>query len=209
MTHTPINPSAAPEVVFHLRSFSDALWTPIFSNGFGLSLPLGDSIRRSLCGHLGIPADYLDTRIQTVFLNFRPVDDLDAAILHEGDVLSLSAAMPGLAGATMRRGGFFSGFRHDISYDGRAGDAARARGRITLKLFNTVGQELGRAFLSQGVFLKSDFLSGTLAAWDAVHGGQGPANIEWNGEDRQWGDLTSLLDSASGDIRLTVKCDAP
>ena len=37
-------------------------------------------------------------------------------MVGHGDTLALSAAMPGLVGATMRRGGYFAGLRANISH---------------------------------------------------------------------------------------------
>jgi hypothetical protein len=62
--------------------------------------------------------------------------------------------MPGLAGATFRRGGFFSGMRSQISYDKSLSAAPKNAGKICLKLFNLVVKELGPTFLERGVWLK-------------------------------------------------------
>ncbi|NJL58424.1 MAG: hypothetical protein HC887_00995 [Desulfobacteraceae bacterium] len=58
-----------------------------------------------LCDILEIPKDYVLNRISTIFLDGKPVDCLDTAFVRNHSVVSLSAAMPGLVGAVMRRGG--------------------------------------------------------------------------------------------------------
>ncbi|WP_054693113.1 hypothetical protein [Desulfosarcina cetonica] len=81
---------------------------PLMQKGVGLPAQIGCTIRQFLCDQLGISDAYLDQRIQTLFLNARPVDDVDGAILQDGATLALSAAMPGLLGATMRKGGHYA-----------------------------------------------------------------------------------------------------
>lgn len=56
-------------------------------------------------GVLGLPHFYVEERIQTLLLNGLAVDDPDTAVLESGARLALSAAMPGVLGATLRRGG--------------------------------------------------------------------------------------------------------
>ncbi|MEJ2672784.1 MAG: hypothetical protein P8168_11415 [Deltaproteobacteria bacterium] len=114
--------------------------------------------------------------MQTIFLNGKAVDDLDATSVGPGDTLALSAALPGLVGATMRRGGYLAGLRANISQGEQ--DQALAGGEclVKLKLFNLLTDELGPFFLAQGIwinqavlatFLKrqpEDFWTGLLAA---------------------------------------------
>lgn len=121
---------------------------------FGLCLPLAApaTVKAFLCG-LGVDPDYCDQRLQTVFVNNHPVDDLATATLRSGDTLALSAAMPGLAGSILRRGGFFHTLRHDISH--KAGAEAEtttddAMGAVTVKCFNDVARELGPLLLRTG-----------------------------------------------------------
>ena len=84
--------------------------------GFKLQIKTGLNIRELLCQHLSISEDYVDNRIQTIFLDGKPVDDVDTASLENGSRLALSAAMPGLVGITFRKGGFYAALRETISY---------------------------------------------------------------------------------------------
>jgi hypothetical protein len=111
--------------------------------GFKLKIKTGLTIRELLCGQLGVSADYLDHRIQTIFLDGKAVDDVDSAWIHEGCRIALSAAMPGLVGATFRKGGRYAPFRSSISYAKTKAPNAKGEGQITLKLFNLVAKELG------------------------------------------------------------------
>ena len=127
-----------------------------------------------ITGHLGIDPAYMRDRIATVFLDGSVVDDLGAAIVRPGSTLTLSAAMPGLVGATLRRGGFYSAMRSEISW--KAGDGATSQGRgrtdgppgtVRLKLFNTILRDIGPALLRRGVIVDRGEATATLRAWCA------------------------------------------
>ncbi len=89
--------------------------------------------------------------VQTLFLDARPVDDVDTVVVRDGAILALSAAMPGLLGATMRKGGRYAAFREDISQHADACGICETRGRVTVKLFNMVAKEVGSRLLETGV----------------------------------------------------------
>ncbi|BBO82973.1 hypothetical protein DSCO28_35390 [Desulfosarcina ovata subsp. sediminis] len=129
-----------------------SLFLPLMQKGVVIAARTGCSIRQFICGQLGISDAYLDQRVQTLFLNARPVDDVDAAVLEDGATLALSAAMPGLLGATMRKGGHYAAFRMGISLSANTPPAnAPGTGRVTLKLFNMVAREVGPGLLEKGV----------------------------------------------------------
>jgi len=119
----------------------------------GVVLPAitGCTLREFLCGQLGLSQAYLDQRIQTLFLDARPVDDVDAAVVRDGCTIALSAAMPGLLGATMRKGGRYAAFRRGISQDAVEKQVHETSGRVTVKMFNMVARELGGKLLERGV----------------------------------------------------------
>lgn len=128
-----------------------------------LDTETGKSVREFLCATLGIDEDYVEGRISTIFLDSKPVDDLDTSIVDDGAVLALSAAMPGLVGATMRRGGYYAAMRSAISYRPGEEHSNVRRGRIRLKLFNMILEEIGPALLRAGVIVRADSLKDVLA----------------------------------------------
>ncbi len=136
----------------------------LFGRGVRIRLQTGVSVRELICGQLAVEGAYLEDRIQTVFLNGRAVDDLDQSLVFDGDVLSLSAAMPGLVGATLRRGGKLAALRKNISYAGTETDKGSGPGTVTIKLFNMVAKELGPHFLQRGVLVAGKVLAGLLAS---------------------------------------------
>ena len=129
----------------------------LFGKGVNIKVMVGSSIRELLCTQIGVPSDYLEKKVQTIFLDQKVVDNVDSAIVKNGSTLALSAAMPGLAGASLRKGGYYSQLRKEIS-EQTSGTGApppyRTRGMITIKLFNTVCRDIGSIFLKYGVWMK-------------------------------------------------------
>ena len=123
----------------------------LLESGVHLDVRVGGTLAELLCGQIGIPREYLDGRIQTLFLNAKAVDNVDTARVEDGAVIALSAAMPGLMGATLRKGGTFSGLRAAISQRDAGAAQEQAQGTITLKLFNLVAREMGADLLARGV----------------------------------------------------------
>ena len=131
-----------------------SLFSSLLGQGFTLKVRTGCSLRELLCVQLGVSADYVDQRIQTIFLDGKAVDNIDTAVVRHGSTLALSAAMPGLAGASLRRGGAYPAMRRQISHQNKAVHNSVADGVVMLKLFNLVALELGPWFLKQGIWIR-------------------------------------------------------
>lgn len=145
---SPLVTIAAPQSLLRLISGL------VFGRGVAVEAEPGSSVRDFLCGQLGLPEDYVENRIQTAFLEGKPVDDFDQATLAAGSTLALSAAMPGLVGAVFRRGGYYASLRDSITYRQNSGAATAAEKRITLKLFNLTVREIGPQILSRGIWIE-------------------------------------------------------
>jgi hypothetical protein len=126
---------------------------PLLQKGVTVPATVGCTLKSLLCDQFAIPADYVTDRITTIFLDNRPVDDLDRTIIQDGSRVTLSAAMPGLVGATMRRGGFYAALRQGISHVTDSGAAAGESGTVRVKLFNLLLAELGPLVLARGLIL--------------------------------------------------------
>lgn len=150
MPHIETPPAA---VTLKIQATDAAAFLPLFQEGVGVRIVDGVSLQDLLCRQWALNPEYVAGRISTLFLNGRPVDDIETARIRAGATLALSGAMPGLIGATMRRGGVLAPFRSGITHhaeDDRGGAAGRP-GRITLKLFNLLIPEIGPHFLARGV----------------------------------------------------------
>ena len=130
-----------------------SLFSPLLGQGFTLKIRTGISVRDLMCRQIGVSDDYLDQRIQTIFLDGKVVDNIDTAVIRQGSTLALSAAMPGLAGATLRRGGAYAAMRSQISHKNNIVYDSAENGTVMLKLFNLVALELGPMFLKQGIWI--------------------------------------------------------
>jgi hypothetical protein len=132
-------------------------FSPLLQQGFWVKIQIGTSIKQLLCDQFAVDADYLMQRISTILLDGKPVDDVETALLKDGSTLALAAAMPGLVGATMRRGGYYAAFRNTITHqeDGSTVDR-QAQGMVKIKLFSQIIPELGPLFLGAGVGLKKE-----------------------------------------------------
>lgn len=122
----------------------------------------GISIRGLLTAQWGLTQDYIESDISTIFVDGKPVDDLDSAIVKDGATLALSCAMPGLAGATMRRGGAIAGLRSGITHREAPSSREQKQGMITVKLFNMLIAELSPLFLAKGILIERKRLPAAL-----------------------------------------------
>ena len=152
---------------------------PLLQQGVTVPAVVGCSLRSLLCDQFAIPADYVTGRITTIFLDNRPVDDLAGSMIHEGSRVTLSAAMPGLVGAVMRRSGFYAALRQGITHHEESGGAVAAgRGTVRVKLFNLLLPELGPLILARGILVAETERAALLQACGAGPGtgesGDGP-----------------------------------
>ena len=145
----------------------------ILQNGFMVRAQVGCSIKEFLCQQQKLSQEYITKRISTIFLDGKPVDDIDSAVIQDGSTLALSGAMPGLVGAVMRRRSFYASFRSSITYKKGDNVSQHEEGMVRLKLFNMVMKELGPDFLEKGIFIRTSDLSGFLVnQWDVFLNGE-------------------------------------
>src|SRR5512141_169430 len=83
-----------------------AAFYPLLQSGVVVRCRVGCTLGDLLSLQWGIAPEYVARRVTTVFLNSRAIDDVSTALVTAGATIALSGAMPGLVGATMRRGGY-------------------------------------------------------------------------------------------------------
>jgi hypothetical protein len=134
-------------------------WIPgvslFFQKGVTVDVQTGCSVQAFLCDQLGLSREYVEGRIQTIMLNGKVVDDPKTAAIQPGGGLSLSAAMPGLLGATLRTGSYYAAMRSQISWQGGAPTSGGGQGTFVLKLFNILINEVGMRLLRRGVWVQA------------------------------------------------------
>ncbi|MBU2053754.1 MAG: hypothetical protein KKC25_02085 [Proteobacteria bacterium] len=124
---------------------------PFLQQGVVLKVRVGCSVKTFLLEALRLSEEYIERRIQTVFLDGQSVDDLDRVTVRNGAVLALSGALPGLLGAALRRGGFYAPLRSQVTCKQNEESQAIEKGQVTLKLFNLTVRELGPSLLERGI----------------------------------------------------------
>jgi hypothetical protein len=151
--------SPAVAVSLHLPPSLCSRLLPLWQEGLWLRVATpGRSIAAILRRQLGVAPEYLERRLQTIFLNGKPVDDVEQTLVAPGDCLALSAAMPGLVGATFRKKGLIASFRAGITLRQTSSPWTSGPCWMRLKLFNLLAQEWGPGLLARGVWLaKKDF----------------------------------------------------
>jgi hypothetical protein len=168
--------TAAPP--FALRVPLDRLdaFLPLLQRGVTVPASVGCPLKSLLCDQLGIDPDFVAERILTIFCDGQPVDDLDRTLVRDGSKIALSAAMPGLVGASMRRGGRYAALRRGISHGADSCCASPGGGgTVVIKLFNLLLAELGPLLLSHGVLLGRDDLADLLGRLPPTGEGAPPA----------------------------------
>jgi hypothetical protein len=144
------------DILITIDKFIPEVFSFILQQGVIMKFRAGKSVRDVLCTQLGLSADYVENRISTIFLDGQPVDDIDSSHVKDKATLSLSAAMPGLLGATMRRKGFYASFRNTITYKDDNDIRENPDGMLRIKLFNIIIREIGADLLHEGVYVSYD-----------------------------------------------------
>jgi hypothetical protein len=147
-----------PDFVFNIAPSKLRTFHFLLQQGLRIETPLGGSVQDFLVRQLGLNPEVIDEKIQTIFLNGKAVDDPGQAFLTDGASLALSGALPGLVGATMRRGGFYASLRDPITFQGGPGFQGSQKGAIVLKLFNILLKNLGPRILENGFMIEESKL---------------------------------------------------
>ncbi len=134
----------------------------LLQQGVTVEARVGCTLDSLLSQQWNISREYAAQRITTIFLNSRPIDSLASALVREDAVIALSGAMPGLVGATMRRGGYYAAMREGITHHDTASDIANRVATVRVKLFNLLLPELAPNFLRRGINFSTGELSGFL-----------------------------------------------
>jgi len=109
--------------------------------------------------------------------------------------------MPGVAGATLRRGGYYGSMRKDISCRPEAPGGDVKKGTVILKLFNVLTQSLGPGFLEKGLGVRGRDLGALLRDHETLLT-RAFRNAELDGRPA---DLRTVMGEAEGDERLALQ----
>jgi hypothetical protein len=203
MTDKNSVPGSYPHLAFVVDEGRVAGFFLLLQQGVRIRRRVGCSVDIFLRQGIGASPGTVET-IQSIMLDGKPVDDIGSSLVHDGSVLALSAAMPGLVGATLRRGGAYSSFRSVITYHETGTACASGEGWVRVKIFNLLMAALGPDLLRKGVLVGSaDLLS--LLRERAEEFGQG-CNALLDGKSVDIGMLGKSMDLAGKEqVFLTVE----
>ncbi len=130
-------------------------FTSILQSGIFLSAPRGIGIGKFLQSLPGFSREYIENRVETIFVNGLPVDDFTHKLVMENTVVAISAAMPGLAGAIFRKNSVHAPLRtSQQTTTSKQSDQESIT--VQLKLFNAIARERGVGLLSQPCLIAGD-----------------------------------------------------
>lgn len=172
--------------------------------GLGVSIGAGRSLRQTLTDDLGLGTECVECRIQTIFLDGSPVDDIDADHARPGSALALAGALPGVAGICMQRGSRIGVFREGITHQTQELPASEQKLRITLKLFNVIAEECLAQVLSRGVEVRAGRLAELL---DANPAALAHARLELDGRDVSRQELANALRGDNAPLLLAAHAE--
>ena len=152
---------------------------PLLRKGILIYTETGLCLRELVCERMGIQNDYLNTQVQTIFLDGKVLDDRHSAVIRGGSTLALSAAMPGMVGATFRSSGFYAPFRSPISYAGGPASVPDHKKPVLVKCFNKIANDHGPMLLAAGIYIYGEDLRDLVVSrLDDFHKGLGPVVMD-------------------------------
>ena len=123
------------------------------------------TVRAFLEECFNLSESFILSRVQTILLDSKVVDDMDTAWLRPGSRLALSAAMPGVVGAALRRDGLFARMREGIRCPAGCCPDDAAPFWMELRLYNAMIEELARPLLAYGFLIREDRMEPALSAF--------------------------------------------
>lgn len=167
MSHPNNQPTWDTVLSLFVKPGAFAHFFPLLQKGITMEVELGCTIKAFLEDQIGLSPDYVENRIQTIFLDAKPVDDIATAVIRNGATLTLSAAMPGLLGAMLRKNSICAALRCQITHMEGEDAGSSGKGFVIMRLFNFLGREVGPTILKQGVGVNGDDLQDLLGQKDA------------------------------------------
>ncbi|WP_051363818.1 hypothetical protein [Oleidesulfovibrio alaskensis] len=148
-------------IVLSIPESANSYWRQLGQSGLVVDARINCTVRDVLEKSIGFSDDYIEKRIETVFLDGHPVDDIDSALVPDGARMALASALPGAAGIAMRRNSPYAALRGGITHT-HSRNAPAASGSIELALFNLVMHEHAIRILTAGAKVKTDMLAAML-----------------------------------------------
>ena len=138
-----------PSLTFTCSASNALRLSTVLQSGFLVTGTEGDSIYTFLMNLPGFTEDYLAKEVQTIFYNGDALDDLESELAGQSATVALGSAMPGLAGAIMKKGSICGALRKtrtlvDVTQQGEPLE-------VRVKLFNTIARDMGPGLFTSGI----------------------------------------------------------
>lgn len=144
-------------LVMGSESFGE--FSPLLQRGVNIPAMVPCALGDFLQNQLGLDLEYISERITTIFVDGKATDSLDETAVKNRSTIALSAAMPGVVGATFRRGSYYAAMRGAITSTEGESICGCVQGLVCVKLFNLLLTDLGPEFLKKGIILTTSELS--------------------------------------------------
>lgn len=177
------------------------LFATVLQGGIAIQSRSGETLGAFLAKLPEFSKDYIINDIQTIFLNGTAIDDLETPLEGDNQVLALSAAMPGLAGAIFRKNSFHAALRTTFK-EKPAVQQDHKIISITLKLFNSIARDRGPALLATGVSINATNLLAFFKTSPALLGHI--SHIDLDGKEGGQKELAGCLEQ-NRPLNLTVR----
>ncbi len=145
-----------PRLEFLIPADTTKKYTTLLQTGILEARNAPTTVGELLASLPGFTMQYIRERIETIFLNGLPVDDLETIITGPSPVLAISAVMPGLAGAIFRKNSFHAALRTSTSDSLADRLPSTEKIIIRLKLFNIIATEKGETILHNGCLMRNE-----------------------------------------------------
>ncbi|MFW6428627.1 MAG: hypothetical protein ACOCY3_01920 [Desulfosalsimonas sp.] len=203
-----MNSQPETELTLTIPAGLSRLMRLLVSRGIKLEAAAGMPVKKFLKQVLPASDDFLENRIQTIFMDGRAVDDTEQTQINASCTIALSAAMPGVFGAAFRKKGIYSGMRAGYTQNPNT-DKKNFKEKtvpVTLKCFNQVAEDLGDALLGRGVnmdikeFEKFWGLQQEVLEKNCVQ-------VEINGSRVSASAVPGFLAGKTGDLKIKIKTE--
>lgn len=156
----PENTASCP-ITVSLAMDIEYLWafSHLLQGGVNIPARVECTLGNFLHEQLGLSREYVSERVTTIFVDGKATDSLEDTIVKNGSTIALSVAMPGVVGATLRRGSFYAAMRNDITSANAKKLGSCMNGSVSVKLFNLLLKELGPFLLDRGIYISPSNLS--------------------------------------------------
>ncbi len=146
------------DIKIHIGPSTGRYWRQLGQTGMQMAVMVQCPIRRLLHTELEFSLEYIEKRVDTVFLNGQPVDDIDSTHVPDNARIALASALPGAAGIAMRRNSPYAALRGGITHS-TSSKAPPVQGHVELVLFTHIMHDHTLRLLGRGAGIKTPALT--------------------------------------------------